>query len=46
MIQEQGMDPADLPDGTAEFSDTILGITFHGSAKVSIPFIIVIESKS
>jgi hypothetical protein len=35
MIQEQGMDPADLPDGIAEFSDTILGITFHGSAKAT-----------
>jgi hypothetical protein len=34
MILDQGMDPADLPDGTAEFSQTILGITFHGSAKV------------
>ncbi len=39
MIQEQGMDPADLPDGIAEFSETILGITFHGSAKVWIRFI-------
>ena len=35
MIQEQGMDPADLPDGIAEFSETILGITFHGSAKAT-----------
>jgi UDP-N-acetyl-D-mannosaminuronate dehydrogenase len=26
MVQEQGMDPA-------EFSETILGITFHGSAR-------------
>jgi hypothetical protein len=33
MVQEQGMDPADLPDGLAEFSETILGITFHGSAR-------------
>ena len=35
MIVEQGMDPADLPDGIAEFSETILSITFHGSAKVT-----------
>ena len=30
------MDPADLPDGIAEFSESILGITFHGSARVII----------
>ena len=36
MIADQGMDPADLPDGIAEFSESILGITFHGSARVII----------
>ena len=38
MIQEQGMDPADLPDGIAEFSESILGITFHGSARATNGF--------
>ena len=34
MIQDQGLDPMDLPDLETGFSDTILGITWHGSAKV------------
>jgi len=32
VIAEQGLDPADLPGAHASFSDTVLGITFHGSA--------------
>merc|ERR1711953_693052 len=32
MIQEQGLDPMTLPDLETGFSDTILGITWHGSA--------------
>merc|ERR1712180_259520 len=31
-IIENGLDPATLPDADTGFSDTILGITFHGSA--------------
>merc|ERR1711962_1536045 len=31
-IIENGLDPATLPDADSGFSDTILGITFHGSA--------------
>ena len=31
----EGLDPAGLPDESVGFSDTILGITFHGSASVS-----------
>merc|ERR1712110_71755 len=31
-IIENGLDPATLPDADTSFSDTILGITFHGSA--------------
>ncbi len=31
----KGLDPANLPDESVGFSDTILGITFHGSASVS-----------
>merc|ERR1711953_1030816 len=31
-IIENGLDPAPLPDADTGFSDTILGITFHGSA--------------
>ena len=34
MIQEQGLDPMTLPDLETGFSDTILGITWHGSATV------------
>merc|ERR1719369_222323 len=34
VIAENGLDPAGLPDGEVGFSQTILGITFHGSAKV------------
>ena len=34
VIVEGGLDPASLPDGEVSFSQTILGITFHGSAKV------------
>lgn len=34
IIVEQNLDPAALPDGEVGFSDTILGVTFHGSAKV------------
>merc|ERR1712045_356903 len=32
VIIENGLDPATLPDADTGFSDTILGITFHGSA--------------
>merc|ERR1711936_1310891 len=32
VIIENGLDPATLPDADTRFSDTILGITFHGSA--------------
>merc|ERR1712110_1107156 len=32
VIIENGLDPAPLPDADTGFSDTILGITFHGSA--------------
>ena len=35
VIAENNLDPAPLPDGSVGFSDTILGITFHGSASVS-----------
>merc|ERR1712109_295592 len=31
-IIENGLDPATLPDADTGFGDTILGITFHGSA--------------
>lgn len=34
IIVENNLDPAPLPDGEVGFSDTILGVTFHGSAKV------------
>ena len=34
LITQEGLDPAKLPDGEASFSETILGITFHGSARV------------
>jgi|ERR1719391_42026 len=34
VIKDQGLDPADLPEEKVSFSETILGITFHGSAKV------------
>jgi len=34
LIQEQNMDPMTLPDLETGFSDTILGITWHGSAKL------------
>jgi len=34
VITEQGLDPADLPEEEVSFSDTVLGITWHGSAKV------------
>ena len=37
MIMEQGLDPMALPDLETGFSDTILGITWHGSAKVIPP---------
>ena len=37
MILDQGLDPMDLPDLETGFSDTILGITWHGSATVIIP---------
>ena len=37
MIMEQGLDPMDLPDLETGFSDTILGITWHGSATVRPP---------
>merc|ERR550534_3197656 len=36
VIIENGLDPATLPDANTGFSDTILGITFHGSAHVRI----------
>merc|ERR1712130_1082766 len=32
VMLENGLDPATLPDADTGFSDTILGITFHGSA--------------
>merc|ERR1712045_1004662 len=35
MIMEQGLDPMALPDLETGFSDTILGITWHGSAKLN-----------
>ena len=34
MILDEGLDPMTLPDLESGFSDTILGITWHGSAKV------------
>jgi len=34
VIIENGLDPATLPDADTGFSDTILGITFHGSVHV------------
>ena len=34
LILDQGMDPMDLPDISTGFSDTILGITWHGEANV------------
>ncbi|XP_023349348.1 uncharacterized protein LOC111718083 [Eurytemora carolleeae] len=34
VIKDQGLDPADLPELKVSFSDTVLGITWHGSAKV------------
>ena len=34
MIAENGLDPADLPDGEVGFSQDIGFITLHGSAKV------------
>ena len=37
MIMEQGLDPMALPDLETGFSDTILGITWHGSATVIPP---------
>jgi len=32
VIAEQGLDPASLPDLETGFSDTVLGITWHGTA--------------
>lgn len=34
VIVQEGLDPAPLPPGEVKFSETILGITFHGSATV------------
>ena len=34
LILDSGMDPMDLPDISTGFSDTILGITWHGEANV------------
>merc|ERR1712176_165443 len=34
MVITNNLDPADLPDAETGFSDTVLGITWHGSAKV------------
>jgi len=34
LILDQGMDPMDLPDISTGFSDTILGITWHGEANL------------
>merc|ERR1712055_1231649 len=34
LVIEENMDPMDLPDLETGFSDTILGITWHGSAKL------------
>ena len=36
LIMENGLDPMDLPDLETGFSDTILGITWHGTAWVEI----------
>ena len=36
LILDSGMDPMDLPDISTGFSDTILGITWHGEANVRI----------
>ena len=36
LILDQNMDPMDLPDISTGFSDTILGITWHGEANVSM----------
>ena len=33
-IADNGLDPADLPNGEVGFEETILGITFHGKAEV------------
>ena len=33
-IADNGLDPADLPNGEEGFSKTIIGITFHGKAEV------------
>merc|ERR1712025_841317 len=34
MVISENLDPADLPDAETGFSDTVLGITWHGSAKL------------
>ena len=34
LIDENGLDPTDLPYGEVGFSQTILGVTFHGKAWV------------
>jgi len=34
VVSDQGLDPASLPDVEVSFKDTVLGVTFHGSAKV------------
>ena len=34
LILDENMDPMDLPDLETGFSDTVLGITWHGKATV------------
>merc|ERR1739849_41103 len=34
MVISENLDPAELPDAETGFSDTVLGITWHGSAKL------------
>merc|ERR1711935_246134 len=34
MVIENSLDPAELPDAETGFSDSVLGVTFHGSAKL------------
>ena len=34
LVIDEGLDPASLPEEEVSFSETILGITFHGSAKL------------
>merc|ERR1719481_1713787 len=36
MVISENLDPAELPDAETGFSDTVLGITWHGSAKLYV----------